>query len=188
MSNSDQSVTCIMAVSGCLKIFIRSALLLTVYRLNPANLMKSLQKVLIFILTSPLVLSASSQLLSAQTIQEDRKVGIFEKITVSASSNTYVHVSYDKSHRIIVKADGRQIHKVKTVVSGETLNVYLNPEEVGNAKIEIYIRVPRIKKVTLTGSGRVEVIDGLLPGELQATAVSWVERFKRRNQFNNFIT
>jgi len=132
--------------------------------------MKSLQNVLIFILISSLVLSASTQLLSAQTIQEDRKVGSFEKINISASSNTYVHVSFDRSQRIVVKADGRQIHKIKTVVSGETLNVHLNPEEVGNAKIEIYIRVPRIKKVTITGSGRVEIIDGLLPGELQATA------------------
>ena len=132
--------------------------------------MKSLQNVLIFILISSLVLSASTQLLSAQTIQEDRKVGSFEKINISASSNTYVHVSFDRSQRIVVKADGRQIHKIKTVVSGETLNVHLNPEEVGNAKIEIYIRVPRIKKVTITGSGRVEIVDGLLPGELQATA------------------
>ncbi len=147
--------------------------------------MKSLQKVWIFILISPLVLFASTQLLSAQTIQEDRKVGSFEKINVSVSSNTYVHVSYDRSQRIVVKADGRQIHKVKTVVSGETLNVQLNPEEVGNAKIEIFIRVPRIKKVTITGSGRVEVIDGLLPGELQA---SQSDKVKRQDRFNNVIT
>src|SRR5215204_6453970 len=86
--------------------------------------------------------------LSAQVVQDNRKIKSFENIVISASENTYVHISYDKSHKITVKADGRNVHKVKTTVSGDTLSIHLNPEEIGNARIEIYIRVPNVKNVT----------------------------------------
>jgi hypothetical protein len=107
------------------------------------------------------------QTLSAQVVQDERKVSSFENVVISTTENTYVHISYDRSHKITVKADGRTIQKVKTTVCGDTLNVLLRPEDVGNARIEIYIKVPRVKHVTIAGSGKVEVIDGL-NGDLQA--------------------
>jgi len=109
------------------------------------------------------------QPLSAQVVQDDRKVKSFENIVIAASENTYVHISYDRSHKITVKADGRIVHKVKTTVSGDTLNVHINPEEFGNAKIEIYIRVPKVKRVVIAGDGIVDIVDGVGPGDLQAT-------------------
>ncbi|HMG93774.1 MAG TPA: DUF2807 domain-containing protein [Chryseolinea sp.] len=111
--------------------------------------------------------------LSAQIVQDDRKIKSFENIVISASENTYVHISYDKSHKITVKADGRNVHKVRTTVSGDTLNVHLNPEELGNARVEIYIRVPKVKKVTIAGSGVVDIVDGIGPGDLQTTLVDY---------------
>src|SRR5262245_13870327 len=109
------------------------------------------------------------QQLSAQTIQDDRKVNHFENVIISASENTYVHISYDRSHKITVKADGHLIHKVKTTVIGDTLNVQLlDPGEHKNAKIEIYIRSPKVKKVIMAGNGQVDVIDGFNPDEFQA--------------------
>jgi len=80
--------------------------------------MRSLFHILILI-SSGLFLT-NIQPLSAQVVQDDRKVKSFENIIISASENTYVHISYDKSHKITVKADGRNIHKVRTTVSGET--------------------------------------------------------------------
>ena len=121
--------------------------------------MRSLFHILILI-SSGLFLT-NIQPLSAQVVQDDRKVKSFENIIISASENTYVHISYDKSHKITVKADGRNIHKVRTTVSGETLNVHLNPDEVGNARIEIYIKGPKVKRVIIAGSGIVDVVEGI---------------------------
>ena len=129
--------------------------------------MRSLYHLLILI-SSGLLLT-NIQPLSAQVVQDDRKVKSFENIVVAASENTYVHISYDRSHKITVKADGRIVHKVKTTVSGDTLNVYINPEEFGNAKIEIYIKIPKVKRVVIAGSGIVDIVDGVGPGDLQAT-------------------
>jgi hypothetical protein len=130
--------------------------------------MRSLHHLLILI-SSGLFLTTIP--LSAQEVQDDRKIKSFENIVISASENTYVHISYDKSHKITVKADGRNVHKVRTTVTGDTLNVHLNPEEIGNARIEIYIRVPKVKKVMIAGSGVVDIVDGIGPGDLQATVV-----------------
>ena len=129
--------------------------------------MRSLRHLLVLI-SSGLLLTNIHEL-SAQTVQDDRKVHSFENVIISASENTYVHIAYDKSHKITVKADGRVVHKVKTTVLGDTLNIHLlNPAELGNAKIEIYIRSPKIKRVIMSGSGQVEIIDGFNPNQLQA--------------------
>ena len=129
--------------------------------------MRSLRHLLVLI-SSGLLLT-NIQELSAQTVQDDRKVHSFENVIISASENTFVHITYDKSQKITVKADGRVVHKVKTTVLGDTLNIHLlNPAELGNAKIEIYIRSPKIKRVIMTGSGQVEIIDGFNPNQLQA--------------------
>ena len=123
----------------------------------------------LLILISSGLLLTNIQPLSAQVVQDDRKVNSFENIVIAASENTYVHISYDRSYKIRVKADGRIVHKVKTTVSGDTLNVHVNPEELGNSKIEIYIRIPKVKKVVIAGSGIVDIVDGVGPGDLQAT-------------------
>ncbi|HEX6890399.1 MAG TPA: DUF2807 domain-containing protein [Chryseolinea sp.] len=131
--------------------------------------MRSLYHLLILI-SSGLFLT-NIQPLSAQIVQDDRKIKSFENIVISASENTYVHISYDKSYKMTVKADERNIHKVRTTVSGDTLNVHLSAEELGDARIEIYIRLPKVKKITIAGSGVVEVVEGTGAPDLQATVV-----------------
>jgi len=123
---------------------------------------------LLVLISSGLLLTSIHQV-SAQTVLDDRKVSSFENVVISASKNTYVHISYDRSQKITVKADGRLIHKIKTTVSGDTLNVDLiDLKDLRDAKIEIYIRLPRVKKVIMAGSGQVEIIDGFNPNQLQA--------------------
>ena len=96
--------------------------------------MRSIRHLLVLI-SSGLLLTNIHEL-SAQTVRDDRKVHSFENVIISASENTYVHITYDKSHKITVKADGRVVHKVKTTVLGDTLNIHLlTPAELGNAKI-----------------------------------------------------
>jgi hypothetical protein len=122
---------------------------------------------LLVLISSGLLLTNVHQL-SAQTIQDDRKVQSFENVIISASENTYVRISYDKSHKITVRADGRIIQKVKTTVLGDTLNIHLlDPAELGTAKIEIFIKSPKVKRVIMAGSGQVEIIDGFNPSQLQ---------------------
>lgn len=129
--------------------------------------MRSLHPLLVLVFVG-LILTAI-QPLSAQVVQHDRKVSNFENVVISTSENTYVHISYDRSHKITVKADGRHVQKIKTTVTGDTLNVYLDPQEVGNAKVEIYIRLPKVRRVVIAGSGQVNVIDGTHPEDVQAS-------------------
>ena len=122
----------------------------------------------LLVLVSSGLFLTNIQHLSAQTVQENRKVNSFENVIISASENTYVHISYDKSHKITVKADGRVVHKVKTTVLGDTLNIHLlDADHLRDAKIEIYIKSPKVKRVIIAGSGQVDVIDGINPGDLQ---------------------
>ena len=120
-----------------------------------------------FLISSGLLFTNVSQV-SAQTVHEERKVSSFENVIIYASENTYVHVSYDRSYKVSVKTDGRVVHKVKTTVLGDTLNVYLeDPDTLGDEQIDIYIRLPKAKRVIIGGSGQVEVIDGPNPNQLQ---------------------
>jgi hypothetical protein len=129
--------------------------------------MRSLHPLLVLVFAG--LILAAIQPLSAQVVQHDRKVSNFENVVISTSENTYVHISYDRSHKITVKADGRHVQKIKTTVTGDTLNVYLDPQEVGNAKVEIYIRLPKVRRVVIAGSGQVNVIDGTHPEDVQAS-------------------
>src|SRR5262245_52287217 len=92
---------------------------------------------LLVLISSGLLLTNIHQV-SAQTVLDDRKVSSFENVIISASENTYVHISYDRSQKITVKADGRLVHKIKTTVSGDTLNVDLiDLKDLRDARIEI---------------------------------------------------
>lgn len=128
--------------------------------------MRSLHPLLILI--SSVLLLTTIQPLSAQLVKDERKVKSFENIVISASVNTYVHISYDRSHKITVKADGRSVDRVHTTVVGDTLSIHVD-QKLGNAKVEIYVRLPKVKKVKIAGGGVVDVIDGVGPPELQAT-------------------
>ena len=123
---------------------------------------------LLVLISSGLLLTNIYQV-PAQTVLHERKVNSFENIVISATENTFIHVSHDRLHKIIVKADGRVVHKVRTTVTGDTLNVHLlDPEEIGNARIEIFIKSPKVRRVIMVGSGEVNVIDGFNPNQLQA--------------------
>lgn len=105
--------------------------------------------------------------LCAQQSQEDRKVSSFENIVIETSANTYVYVSYDNTPRVTVKADQRVIDKIKTSVSDGTLTIHFNSKQFDDIKAVVYVQVPIIKKVSISGGGNVEIIDGFDSNILQ---------------------
>ena len=120
-------------------------------------LFKKTSKISLFVLLS---FVGEMRELFAQQIQEVRKVGVFENIILEGSANTFVYVSQDKVAGIKVKADQQHLNKIKTSVSDGTLTIFLNAEDIGDAKVEIFVNLLVVKKISILGGGNIELIDG----------------------------
>lgn len=105
----------------------------------------------------------------AQPSQEVRKVTAFENIILEGSANTFVYVSQDKIPAIKLKGDQRDLIKIKTTVSEGTLRIVVDPKGLGNAKVEIYVSLSVVKKISILGGGNIELIDGTNKSVLQTT-------------------
>lgn len=110
-----------------------------------------------------------TQNLWAQPSQDVRKVAVFENIVLEGSANTFVYISQDKIPSIKLKADQRDLIKIKTIVSEGTLTISLDPKGLANEKIEIYVSVPIVKRIAISGGGNIELIDGASKSVLQTT-------------------
>ncbi|MBA4053304.1 MAG: hypothetical protein C0490_01190 [Marivirga sp.] len=120
-------------------------------------LFKKTSKIFLFIFLS---FVGEMQELFAQQVQEVRKVGGFENIILEGSANTFVYVSQEKIPAIKVKTDQQHLSKIKTTVSEGTLTIFLDTENLGDAKVEIYVNLPVVKRISILGGGNVELIDG----------------------------
>ncbi len=107
--------------------------------------------------------------LSAQTSHELRRMESFENIVVEGSATTFVYITQSKSCGVKIKAHQHHISQVSSTVTAGTLTLYLDPRELGHARIEIYVSLPVIKKISIRGGGNVELIDGADQSVLQTS-------------------
>jgi hypothetical protein len=105
-----------------------------------------------------------------QSKQQKRAVGAFENVSVNTTEHTDILIQYAKVQQVIVKVDNVCINKIKTFISGETLNIYVDKAQVGNAHVQVLVYTPRLVKVSIVGEGNVEVLDALVPSAIQAIA------------------
>lgn len=119
---------------------------------------KKQYKILVFLI---LLFVDETHRLRAQPSQEVRKVALFENIVLEGSANTFVYINQDKMPSVKVKADQRYLSKIKTTVSDGTLTILLDLKNTGSAKIEIYVSLPVVKKVSISGGGNIELIEGV---------------------------
>ncbi len=108
----------------------------------------------IFIFPVIILFSCNKPVISGEIVKETRKAGSFSSISLSVSANVYL--SQGSQQNIEIEGDKESITKIETIVEGNMLKI--KPKENYNActgKINLYIVVPAIERLIVTGSGNV---------------------------------
>lgn len=149
--------------------------------------MKPILRLTMLVLTGLVIFVYPALKVQAQPAQAVRTVTSFENIVIETSPNTYVYVRYDKTPSVTVKTEHRYIDKVTTSVSMGTLTIRLNSKHFEDVQVEIYVYTPVVKKISLSGSGNVEFVDGFDNTLLQTDITGGGKlQFKGSAEINDF--
>lgn len=89
--------------------------------------------------------------------EETRILNEFNRIKNNISGNVYI--SQGQKQSLVIKAQQNIINEIETNVSNEELEIEFDRCIGPNDGIDIYITIPEIQKVTLSGSGNI-YLDG----------------------------
>lgn len=92
---------------------------------------------------------------SGDKTTETRNPGTFTGINGSGSNN--IHVDYGNEFKVILKGSNNLIPHFKTEIMGSTLYLSYNRVNVQHDDIEIFVTMPAINYVSLSGSGEVDI-------------------------------
>jgi len=94
---------------------------------------------------------------SGQIIREDRDLSQFDSVEVSGSID--VKITRGEKLKCVVEGDDNIIPLVKTEVSNRNLNIYVDQSFSIQQTVNVYLEVPEISGVLLSGSGNIEFTD-----------------------------
>jgi hypothetical protein len=101
---------------------------------------------------------------SGNIITEERATGNFSAVSVSGANNVYI--TRGNELKVEVKGYSNLISYYETKVSGETLELhYQDDVSVKNDNIEIYITMPSITGLSISGSANINAV-----GEFDSTS------------------
>lgn len=86
---------------------------------------------------------------------ERRNPGMFTG--VSASGSNAIHISYGEEYKVELKGSSNLIPYFSTKVVGGTLNLNYERASVSRDDLVIYVTLPLLKNISLSGSAEVEV-------------------------------
>lgn len=118
-----------------------------------------MKKIIVAIFTMMAVVSCSKEDFtgSGNTISEFREVNAFTKIN---SEGTFiVNISQGPTQSLEIIADDNIISRVKTQVSGDQLNLYLDDGNYKNTYLEANITIPDLKGLRNEGTGDITVFE-----------------------------
>ncbi len=102
---------------------------------------------------------------SSQQLNEDRKLPTFENISLSIHAD--VHLMQGEKQLVRIEASDKTLKLIKTEVNGKTLNISFNKNFVSNTgKITIYITIPKIEALRVTGSGNITADKAITSNEM----------------------
>jgi hypothetical protein len=94
-------------------------------------------------------------------ITETRPLSEFSGVSSSGSKN--ISISYGTAFKVELRGSSNLIPKYRTRIVGSTIKLgYENLVRIENDDIRVYVTVPRIKEVSLSGSGNID-ISGAFP-------------------------
>ncbi|TKC09296.1 GIN domain-containing protein [Pedobacter frigoris] len=94
---------------------------------------------------------------SGDKITETRNPGNFTGINGSGSSN--IHVSHGSEYKVVLKGSDNLVPRFKTEVMNNILYLKYEHVNVHRDDIEIFITLPVINYVSLSGSGEIDIKD-----------------------------
>lgn len=87
---------------------------------------------------------------------ETRNPGTFTKVYTSGANN--VHIIYGNEYKVELKGSGNLLPYFKTNVVNGKLHLSYENVNVKHNDIEIFVTMPTVKNVALSGSGTVDII------------------------------
>jgi Putative auto-transporter adhesin, head GIN domain len=92
--------------------------------------------------------------------KETRNLTGFKKVNFGVAGNLYVNLGSD--YKVVLEGDKSFLEEVETEVSGSTLVIKNeNWHWHGNQKVNVYITMPELKGLGVSGSGKAEIKDAL---------------------------
>lgn len=86
--------------------------------------------------------------------RETRQMVSFESVINEGSFNVYI--SNDSVHQVVVEAESNIIPYIRTIVNGNSLIIDTKKNIKANYPINIYVKSPLVKHVSLEGSGLIQ--------------------------------
>jgi len=116
-----------------------------------------MRNLFLYVYISLLFISCSKDRLTASgdKITEERNPGTFTGINASGSNP--IHVVYGTDFKVILKGSNNLIPHFKTRVMSDVLYLEYERTSVLHDDIEVFITMPLINRVSLSGSGEVEL-------------------------------
>jgi hypothetical protein len=123
------------------------------------------------IFVSVLVLTIASSVSFAGTqsdVKETRNVSGFTKVSFGVAGNLYINLGSE--FKVVIEGEKRYVDEVITEVQGGKLVIKTDNWRIrnwrGNEKVDVYITMPEISGLGVSGSGKAEVKDLIKTGNL----------------------
>jgi hypothetical protein len=99
-------------------------------------------------------------------VETSRKVANFNKIENSVGAVVYISKSAEQQE-IKIKGQQNILDVLTTKVSGNELSIEFSKNVGNHDRIEIYISIPEVKGLEISGSGKIEVKDSFSSDKLE---------------------
>jgi hypothetical protein len=119
----------------------------------------------LFFLVIALTVSCTTPVMSGETVKETRDVSPFSSINLAISADVYL--TQGAVQKVEIEGDKGSLQEIETSVSDETLKIKTKDYFHGNfGKISIYITVPEIHTLSVSGSGDITAQSSVKTNEL----------------------
>jgi hypothetical protein len=119
----------------------------------------------LFLFATMLAFSCTAPVLSGETVKEIRNVGPFSAINLTISADVFL--TQGSVQKIEIEGDKNSLKEIETTVTGETLKICTKDMFHGNiGKVSVYITVPGINALTISGSGDITAAAVITADEL----------------------
>jgi hypothetical protein len=119
-----------------------------------------MKKTISYFMIAVLTAAATACSFGQSTVKENRNVSDFEGISFGIAGNLYINIG--RSFQVTVEADRRYIEDIETVVRNGRLYIRKdNNRWFNNERADVYVTLPELKSLGVSGSGKAEVEDAV---------------------------
>lgn len=117
----------------------------------------TMKALILFALSSLLLMSCSKDRLTASGDKTTETRSVRDFTGVKSSGANDVHITYGAEFKVTLKGSGNLVPYFKTEVIGNTLYLGYERINVRRDDIEVFVTLPEIQYVSLSGSGSVDI-------------------------------